>query len=856
MVRGGVSVGPLRSLIRNNPILQHRNSRLGCYILIFIYFLYSTSSAFGYFMLRQQNSTPGVNEHCQSINPPQYCKSDRQFNKFLMFVTDCWPIEYAKDVFEHYKDKGAIYYIDLPGAKYSHAIYTSHLTGQLPTNYKGDPIKGDHLIRSMLRKPDGPKLRYIGPEWSFLAILGKDNYDTFFKEVNIQEEALDVQFTHTFPFLFQDNLFALNYYNSLKSSGQSMIAHSGVFDHVQHGEHLGLGPLGEEFPRSERMAKTMNTDMKNMRDWIDNNPDYLLILLSDHGVDEYGPQGYRMHGIAQDGNEPFMLIYNPKLNHIERRIDVVDVASTLAYYFGVDIPLNSIGIPSPDIDENDTLPWGPILQKNLAQISFVAKDRGVSMDQSQIDYFLSRDQLTLDEVLKLRSLLMDLKNVMYQAYQKSPMLQIAIYSFIALVIVIGVIFYNDTMPSLRSPSRIVTSIYHLLITYGLMLLQLLFCWWNWKIAHDGGYVFRTLSPGLALVSIVHLRLSSESGAITPGETYLFKNEQTNLFLIFMSSCFVDLLLFFDALYIVPEIALILTLYGGIRYYRLYRPLQRMERNLFGICIMMAHMYSYTAESEAFFLGSFHILALVPYIMGAIVFPIYFIFTKRVEDMLLPLHLILYLLFKHSAVGRMVLLMFNMQYLRYLLPAIRQLRIRIANLQGSLDQKAIFWANLAHQVVIVYAINQAFFTFMFGFGDKINLDVHPFTGRIGMRAYDHLPALSAFLMTFHKYGIFSLFCVFAFRISKLRMQKDDIDKDKDDRIISQSNNESSNWLTDCVTLSLIMLHSLTTLGMYIMFSAATRHHPLEQSVATTLITGTMGFVYSFLHVADKMASTFL
>jgi hypothetical protein len=50
--------------------------------------------------------------------------------------------------------------------------------------FLGDPINGDHLVRSMLRSNTGNfKFRYIGPEWSFLAIFGKNNYKKFFQEV-------------------------------------------------------------------------------------------------------------------------------------------------------------------------------------------------------------------------------------------------------------------------------------------------------------------------------------------------------------------------------------------------------------------------------------------------------------------------------------------------------------------------------------------------------------------------------------------------------------------------------------------------------------------------------------------------
>jgi hypothetical protein len=119
--------------------------------------------------------------------------------------------------------------VDIPGAKYSHAIYTSYLTGQMPTNYKGDPIQGDHLVRSMLRSTKDYQLRYIGPEWSFLAMFGEENYNVFFKEVRIEKESLDIPFTHPYPFFFEQGTTFLNaYLQDLKSSRNSMISHTGV----------------------------------------------------------------------------------------------------------------------------------------------------------------------------------------------------------------------------------------------------------------------------------------------------------------------------------------------------------------------------------------------------------------------------------------------------------------------------------------------------------------------------------------------------------------------------------------------------------------------------------------------------
>ena len=196
--------------------------------------------------------------------------------------------------FAQIKSHSIVYHVDVPGSKFSHAIYTSYMTGQLPTNYNGDPIPGDHLVRSMKRSPKNDyRFNYVGPEWSFLAIFGKQNYATFFEETRIERESLDINFVHPYPFFFEysSTMSMTNYLEELKRKDQSMFAHTGVFDHRQHGEHRGLGPEGENFPHTDNMARILNTDMKSLKNWIDQNPRYVLLLVSDHGVDEYGLAG-------------------------------------------------------------------------------------------------------------------------------------------------------------------------------------------------------------------------------------------------------------------------------------------------------------------------------------------------------------------------------------------------------------------------------------------------------------------------------------------------------------------------------------------------------------------------------------
>ena len=51
--------------------------------------------------------------------------------QFLWFVTDGLSVDYSQELFEFYGDHAVAYGLDVPGAKYSHAIYSSWLSGQV-----------------------------------------------------------------------------------------------------------------------------------------------------------------------------------------------------------------------------------------------------------------------------------------------------------------------------------------------------------------------------------------------------------------------------------------------------------------------------------------------------------------------------------------------------------------------------------------------------------------------------------------------------------------------------------------------------------------------------------------------------
>lgn len=158
--------------------------------------------------------------------------------------------------------------------------------------------------------------------------------------------------------------------------------------------------------------------------------------------------------------------------------------------------------------------------------------------------------------------------------------------------------------------------------------------------------------------------------------------------------------------------------------------------------------------------------------------------------------------------------------------------------------------MTYQAANVYALNQVFLTFMFGFGDKLNFDVHPFAGRVGMDGYDNYPLFSAFLMAFHKYGIFSLYVIYAWRVNMLTTIEEDrysVKTPLTSKNLYKGTKKVSNWLTDHVACCLVLFFSMTNLGSYLMWWVASRFHPIQQATASTLLIGIMGCIFSSLQV---------
>jgi hypothetical protein len=128
--------------IKNSLNWALNQTRFVYYLLIFYFFFHSTWVCFRIFWDRRILASEFANIECSRHKPdnflpfpnldvkkPDYCSQpgDATFSKFIWFVSDGLPIKYSKKTLDFYKDHSVLYAVDVPGPKYSHAIYTRQL---------------------------------------------------------------------------------------------------------------------------------------------------------------------------------------------------------------------------------------------------------------------------------------------------------------------------------------------------------------------------------------------------------------------------------------------------------------------------------------------------------------------------------------------------------------------------------------------------------------------------------------------------------------------------------------------------------------------------------------------------------
>ncbi|KAH3759503.1 hypothetical protein Pelo_8696 [Pelomyxa schiedti] len=132
----------------------------------------------------------------------------------------------------------------------------------------------------------------------------------------------------------------------VKSKSQSLFTGSTLLDWASHRWENG---------KADHTGDVLKNTLKYMRvvkSWIDDNPEYLLVIFSDHGRNT-GKSLSHSHGPVADGNEPILVLYSPILQpqrggNSSSWITPEDVSPIITWYFKcIGIPALSCGRLSP-----------------------------------------------------------------------------------------------------------------------------------------------------------------------------------------------------------------------------------------------------------------------------------------------------------------------------------------------------------------------------------------------------------------------------------------------------------------------------------------------------------------------------
>jgi len=315
------------------------------------------------------------------------CKNSLTKKKFIWLFFDGLAFDELSYLFEKKKDSAVFYKVTADFFKQSGALHEIYLTGKFSRNFLAAKTQSDNLLYQINNSNYG--IKYIGSEYPLYHLGGGKNSDPlqnffedndlgrdifpFYKICSSISESIFYPITFNYPLpeefkeldFNKDELMKnldLIYSKSLikenialcfddaqvccKQNPKNLIYYTQIIDSFNHG-------YSKEHPRTFSAAYAINQGILEIMEWINDNPDYVLILLSDHGGQAYlGEDNYCNHGCNIPGNEGVLFIYMKDFDVLKpvsaisgaKKISTFEVANIVAQVIeNVNIPLESIG---------------------------------------------------------------------------------------------------------------------------------------------------------------------------------------------------------------------------------------------------------------------------------------------------------------------------------------------------------------------------------------------------------------------------------------------------------------------------------------------------------------------------------
>ncbi|KAJ5071026.1 hypothetical protein M0811_02008 [Anaeramoeba ignava] len=512
---------------------SHQNKK---YLLIFFVILnlgvfFQSWRRYNHFLSRSVPPNQNINNLCACNSSHFACSKSlsHQFDKFIWFIIDSYPYKRFERILPTYEDHSIIFTVSVSGMKWSHAIFSCWWTGMPPTNYFATTINGDNLFQAINRaskscsnqnqnqiqnqnrnqlenknqiqnqnqlenknqnQNQNPnfKLKFVGTEWPLLTVLGgKEKINHLFDEIEIIKD--QDCYPHNYPEI-QDPIILNQKLKDVRSKNQSLIMYSSIFDHETHtGNRDRLNFLDNSAVELFKKDTLVN--------FIKENPDYLLILSSDHG--ESISQFHGESETLPTKNIGFFLFYHPDFQYQKwTQIKDVDITATLTSFLkSVDIPFFSFGkIGNSYISRNLEDEYKIELMRNIIQLKNVANyyEKEIEpnfyypyQNQNEFDQFLQSSSVeTLSKIADL-----------YQEIIYFPIIPIHRFDMIFLIILCVSI---SLILLILNYENLIIEIFTLIWTFW----PLLTLWYQFKTLYmDTNKIYLITHLGITLVLIIY-----------------------------------------------------------------------------------------------------------------------------------------------------------------------------------------------------------------------------------------------------------------------------------------------------------------------------------------------------------------
>ncbi|KAA6375279.1 MAG: hypothetical protein EZS28_029194, partial [Streblomastix strix] len=182
-------------------------------------------------------------------------------------------------------------------------------------------------------KRSGLKSSYIGAKYVQGLFLTDKHWQDF---VSVEDhDQQKHQHTQPWPFFFEGEEEGQkkleNYLGDVSDKNVSFFAYSTISDHIIHNDYTVY--KGKNFTESAQHAVLVYERIGFMKKWIDDHPDVLLIIASDHGHDEMVDYRCETHGTGLNNNTGWQILYNPLFSSEKSfEMESLDIAATISNY--------------------------------------------------------------------------------------------------------------------------------------------------------------------------------------------------------------------------------------------------------------------------------------------------------------------------------------------------------------------------------------------------------------------------------------------------------------------------------------------------------------------------------------------